>query len=378
VSLLLKNRLIVWLIFFSPFFTAEAQARIDYDTIAEPNNLARFIAGMAVDRGSRYYSLTQGKIFKSHASEMDRLWGAITRFNLTEIRKWSGRYISPLHQERTVFYPLSGSDIINAVNIFPRSPRFVFVAMEPAGGIPDPVRLTPKQLAAGLLAVRQVMITVGQVNYLFSRRMEDHMHNVNLTGAFPILLAFLARYDLRVLDLSATALNSDGQVVFSPQASHPVSGAYIRFENVYGNKSELFYFSMKISGQSASLKTPEGKYFHSLGTFNTILKSAIYLMHYEEYQGFADFLIGNSDCIVQDDSGIPFRLVPVDRFDSYLFGAYGNPVKIYHMKVFIQNDLAAEYKKNRAIPISFQYGYSSWRGKGKSNVQVFIRKGSRL
>jgi hypothetical protein len=82
-----------------------------------------------------------------------------------------------------------------------------------------------------------------------------------------------------------------------------------------------------------------------------------------------DFVLAESDAIVQDDSGIPVRYFKEDEWRLYPFGNYLGPISIFPGKY--QRELGALYHKERAGPLEFGIGYR-WRPR-QSNLLLAVR-----
>jgi hypothetical protein len=92
-------------------------------------------------------------------------------------------------------------------------------------------------------------------------------------------------------------------------------------------------------------------------------------MHMGQFSRVRDFIVGKTEFIVQDDSGIPVRFFPDRQWERSFFGAYDGPIQLFANRY--QQDLQQAYATS-ARPLDFGIGYE-FQAKA-SNIQRFIRK----
>jgi hypothetical protein len=75
--------------------------------------------------------------------------------------------------------------------------------------------------------------------------------------------------------------------------------------------------------------------------------------------------------IVQDDTGMPYRILRDTGFQISLYGQYERPVKLFENRY--QSDLDAAFgSAGNTDPVPFPFGYN-WRKEGRSGVIVARR-----
>jgi hypothetical protein len=86
------------------------------------------------------------------------------------------------------------------------------------------------------------------------------------------------------------------------------------------------------------------------------MKSAAYVMFDPEASIARQFVLDQSRCILQEDSGIPFRYFDPSTWALQFYGTYSKPLSTF--KHEYQADLARIYKTGRDIkPLPFGLGY---------------------
>jgi len=108
------------------------------------------------------------------------------------------------------------------------------------------------------------------------------------------------------------------------------------------------------------LKSNKGfmAYLKAMGTVNTYLKGASYLMHKDYFSLVRKVILNQSEHVIQDDSGIAFHYFLDDnsKWNYSFFGQYLKPIPMF--AEFYQKDLDSLYKKQGAKPIGFGIGYN--------------------
>jgi hypothetical protein len=102
-----------------------------------------------------------------------------------------------------------------------------------------------------------------------------------------------------------------------------------------------------------------------------LLKSASYLLHGESFRQVRSFVLERASEIVQDDTGIPYRMLADQPWKVALHGQYEQPVDLFKKRY--QTDLASAFSKSAASKnVPFPFGYN-WRTRGNSFVIVARR-----
>jgi hypothetical protein len=107
-----------------------------------------------------------------------------------------------------------------------------------------------------------------------------------------------------------------------------------------------------------------------------MLKATSYMLHDENFSRIRSLILEDSALILQDDTGIPWRLLSSARFDVQLYGDYEKPYgKSFQFR--LQRDLRAAYEdpQRRVKPLRFRIGYGA--GRVTSNLQIARRRNGR-
>jgi hypothetical protein len=316
---------------------------------------ARILAGLEPAADSTLKPLTQDSSWKSHARYFDDAWAKLDERQLSKIRAWSAKNLP--ERRPVVFYMFSGPDFLYADAFFQGASTYVLSGLEPVGQIPDVSNLPVHALGRELRELQGSLNSVLSFSFFITKKMKTELNSGRLTGTLPVLYTFLARSGKTIRNVELVALKPDGTV--APSA-HPVgkgesSGVKIEFTAKDGGATQtLYYFSTDLS--DGGVKTSGFLTFcDRLGTGDSFVKSASYLMHSDSFSRVRDFIVTHSGALVQDDSGIPLRYLSKGQWDLRPFGNYLGPISIFPGRY--QKDLRDLFAKARATPIDYGIGY---------------------
>ena len=133
------------------------------------DDVANFLAGIPGRPGSPLAGLESEPAWQTFRGEMDSSWNRIayewlppmSAFQKTELAGLPGA-------SQVVFYPFSGPDALAITILFPSSPVYVMVGLEPGGTLPEPNQFSPEKLESHLAAVRDSVSSVFQRSFFIS------------------------------------------------------------------------------------------------------------------------------------------------------------------------------------------------------------------
>ncbi|TAL33934.1 MAG: hypothetical protein EPN93_12940 [Spirochaetes bacterium] len=349
---------------------------------ADLHETALFLAGMPAESGDEaWIRLREDPVYAGHVAYMDRFWENVTRLTVVPVRAWRPGNLPAAYDREMVFYPLSGADFINMYCLFPDAPFYLMVALEPPGDAPALAAMGRQGIASLLYSMQTAIPEFGMMNYFMSHIMQNAMTGTQLAGVAPVIMAFMARLGLRVCGVERIGFDDEGRPVATGTVeSAPAqknnapaaSGVRISF-NVPGETEHrtLVYLCAKLDDGFARGGSPEGRYVGSFRSYVTMLKSAIFFMHYDWIGAVRAMVLDRSLMIVQDDSGIPYRFFDRTVWDVRLLGIYDPSYTLTNATVLPQPDMRAAYPRDNA-PLPFHYGYGVIIN--KSNMQIAVKK----
>lgn len=344
------------------------------------NNLAHFLAGLPKKTPKKFHRSENLPAYHQHAKFMDSYWNHTKKTSITPMQLWRNRHLPDLYEKNTAFYPMSGSDFVNLYTLYPRARRYIMLALERPGEARDLEKIQPEQAILGLASLRAVLTNLYRHNYLKSNTLRRYTNDRHLTGVLPLILIVAVRHGLTVKEVQQIGLDSGGEVVIMDQRENrktprvEIPGIRIKFyapEDI--EPREILYFRFRLDSKAVDDKISRGRFLGRIKKMNTMMKAAVYLLHWPTLSSVNSFILGRSDIIIQDDSGIPYRFFDKEIWKVMFFGNY-RPVALRGAPYSdtVQTDLDTDFKR-LAVKLPFPYGYGVYRGKGKSNLILAIK-----
>lgn len=338
-------------------------------TAASVHDVARYIAGMPVTAGSPLAPLMNERNWQYHAQALGQAWARIEKNQLGNIRAWSKENLPSPNKQ--MLYMFSGPDFLYANAFYPYAETYVLSALEPVGHVPVVAGMSAGGRASALQELRASMHEILSYSFFRTSDMKNDMRGGRVKGNLPVLLVFIARAGHTVERVEHIRLNPNGLTV-PPDAGQDSSspGVRITFRDSQGNPRALYYFQTDLS--NGGLRNSGFRAFSkSLGPADSLIKSASYLLHSGNFKLARDFLLKQSEVIIEDASGIPLSSFPKSEWEFHPFGRYAGPISIFAQHY--QHDMARLFAK--AKPINFGIGYR-WR-RYETHTLLAIKKKKR-
>ncbi|HLI98595.1 MAG TPA: hypothetical protein VKT76_02665 [Bradyrhizobium sp.] len=331
-----------------------------------PDDTARFLAGMMPSADSSLMPLTKDPTWQRHAKFFNAAFAQLDQRQMSKIRVWSEAHLAA--PKPTMFYMFSGPDFLYADAFYPKASIYVLSALEPAGSVPDLMKLPRGGVDAALSNVEHSLGSILSFSFFITKQMKVDLHAGEINGALPLLYVFLARSGKTIRDVSTVALDAKGTAYFANEnpGANAVRGVRIVFAGGDGAEKTLYYFSTDLS-DSGVKSSGFLKFCATLAPGDSLIKSASYLLHSGNFAIVRDFLLANSTTIIQDDSGIPLGYYSPKKWRFFPFGRYEGPIGEFPGRY--QPSYAALFQ--RAQPIDFGIGYR-WRPH-ESNLLLSVR-----
>ena len=336
------------------------------------NDSARFLAGMEVASGSPLEPLTKERSYIRHSQFFNRAWTGLDAAQLSRVRNWSTENLKKTHP--TLFYMFSGPDFLYANALFPKAATYVMAGLELPGDVPDVTKLPRSSIPQELSALRGSLNSVMSYSFFITKAMKRDLYGRRLTGTLPVLFVFLARSGKTIESVSFVNLDADGTIHPADAASQGQSkdnsaGVKITFSGDDKQQQTLYYFKTDLSNNGTE-RSGFLKFCEQLGASDSLIKSASYLLHSDEFSRVRNFLLEHSATIVQDDSGVRLKQFDLSGWDVEPFGKYVRPISLFSRNY--QADLHGLYAKRHPNPLRFSFGYQ-WKA-GTSMVLVAMKK----
>lgn len=331
---------------------------------------ALFIAGMAVDEKSELFQLTQTQVWKNYAKKCDTSWNKFNQKVSNSVAKWIEKEIPNVSDTfKTLFYPFSGPDFVNANIYFPNATKYILFGLEPAGSIPNPANVKSANMAGYLdLHARSINSVISQ-SFFHTNDMKVKLDNQEIDGTTPIILLFMARANKKIIEVKPFEHGKNGELVYKTEFKRYKGdgnygkGVEIKFRDA-GDPTikTLIYFSANIADGGLGINKPTREFLKTVDS-NCIayVKSATYLMHKSYFSIIRNTVLDKASIILQDDSGVGFKFFEKKKWSIQLYGTYDKPIALFENH--FEEDLFQAYKTSKVKELPFRTGYDA-----KSNL----------
>jgi hypothetical protein len=309
---------------------------------ASANDIALFLAGKPVKRGATLSRLQLTADYQLHQREMRTVWNRLSSRRIAAMNSWSGRN---LPSPSVVHYPFGGPDLLHVRGMFPNTPNYVLLGLEGVGEVPPLEHLPAEEVLGALPAYREATKTQLRVGYFITKDMRSDLERSALRGVTPILLGTIALSNGSVTGVSS--ISAGGK-----------PGIEVTFEDSRGENHRATYVSGDLS--NSGFNGAYQSWVAAQGRGVTYFKAASYLTHDDRFSKVRNFYLANSNAILQDDSGIPFRYFDQNQWEIRYFGNYEAPIELFSKHA--QSDLRAAYAANpkTSIPFGSGYHFEAW------------------
>lgn len=352
-----------------PHANVHSLSKAYIEPIKRLNTIARFCAGLQVDRKSDLFDLTQTDEWSAFAERENLRWATFKKPG-EKIRAWAHAELSPHKTANpSEFYPFGGPDILFATLMMPSAKLYVLVGLEPVGSIPDPEAIRRTPLGDFLSQYSSALDDIIRLSFFRRADLEAEMKKPVIDGVLPVFLVLLARTEREIVSVERGRLNVLGEFVNAENdpSRKPRAVRILFRDRGHGATRTLVYLSQDLS--DAAVDSNRG--FRSFIDKNLThcfgyIKSASYQMHKPIFSSIARIILTVSDVVLEDDSSMPYRLFDPQVWTITLYGTYSGPIDLF--KDFMQQDLLDAYAAGAKL-LGFHIGYGK-----NSNLLLAVRK----
>lgn len=338
------------------------------------DDYARFVAALPQEDGSILANTAANGWYGKYRRTAEDGWRKLENERLAQMRSWAESGLGALNRERRdVLYTFSGPDFIHMFTLFPNARRYVMIALEPAGTLPDLASMPETEIVNHLGLFEKSLGDLHKRSYFITSNLNQNLSTDDLDGILPLLCAFLARTGNRILDISYVRLSETGEPVAEPVIFlKRRQSVRINFANDKHPQEvrTLLYLSSDLGDWAFRENKPLRSYLEGMKGSIAYIKSASYLMHSSLYAAIRSVILDICSAYVGDDTGIPYAHFTRERWTVQLYGKYVRPIDEF--KDVYQDDLRRAYETTSVSPLPFNLGYH-WLSK-EQNLMVAIRK----
>jgi len=342
------------------------------------NAMANIMAGIK-DSSTLYHFVQASSDFKNFSRTFDKRWSAFDSTRLNNLRKFKENELSKIvKRQTTLFYPFSGPDVLYSQTFFPDADNYVMIGLEPVGSFPTFIEEEKDSLDLYFSKVNTSLNAILKFSFFRTESMSKDLKNEEVDGTLHLLFLFLKRTKNNFCSAKPITVDSLGNIKFAStfealkKTKTNTRGIEIQFLDAHQQLKKLHYFSLNAADGGLKYNKGFRAYLNNMGTVNTYLKGASYLMHKNYFSMIRHVILNQSQQIIQDDSGIALHYFLEDshQWDFNFYGKYVKPIPMF--SAFYQKDLDSLYILKGAIPIGFGIGYN-FKDKS-SNMMIASKK----
>jgi hypothetical protein len=355
------------------FSASTSQAQVG-GPAASFNDIARFVAGQPLSPGSPLRQLDSLPAVRRHMTDSVALSKTWQDRRLNVIRDWAKQEIHPrISRPKFVKYPFSGPDFVHAATLFPGADEYILVGLEPLGNLPNFTAMADPDLNAYLAHLNHTLRSISQRSFFITTEMrEDFGKPGGVGGVYPVLLYFAALTQHEVLNGQFVKLAANGEAVVAGPTD--ADGIWLQIRALdrlpdFPQTQSLYYFKSDLSDSGFKASSPMKAFLDKRPGGMGYLKAASYLMHTAAFTNIRNYLVGDCQYLLQDESGIPAEFLAT-YYNATYYGKYIGPIDTFaeHNQPFLHQI----YQSGVAKPLPFGTGY---RMRDEDAIQIFgIRK----
>ncbi|MCX6137616.1 MAG: hypothetical protein NTV54_09010 [Ignavibacteriales bacterium] len=322
------------------------------------NDIANFVSGIVPGKFLKLRA--ELPWWKTYSASIDKEWDIVRENKVRPIRSWADSLqISKDMNGQTLFYPFSGPDFLYANLFFPTVKNYVLIALEPLGTLHNVTMEENEYSEHYLQQIQKSLFFSTHDGFFRTKSMEKELNQIDLNGTVHLLLFYIKRCGYQITAVTPIELDTAGNVLpFDASNLGTVTSVKIDFcDSTKRDTKTLYYFSYDLSDENLQKHPRVLRFAEQMGTQSTLLKAASYLLHRPEFTIMRQYVLNNSQLILQDDSGVPYKRFDRSGWTVELFGNYSRTIDLFTHKY--QADLKAAYdarKQKHLLP--FRIGYN--------------------
>lgn len=354
----------------SAFILAAAMATALPAHALELTPTAQVLAGMSSDKDQA--GADKGGVLEGYTRKTAQLWETFDKQIGKPMGEWAQTELTRTPGE-TIFYPFAGPDFPTAQILYPEAGRYVLVALQKGGPVPDMTGMAKDRLNTYLRTFRAGWESFTLRGFYDTDDLKRDTAKASiLDGITPALMAFAVRLGYTIDKLEPMRINASGSdlEVHSGDKAELVTWDSVRLTMRAGTRTVLLdYVFLDLSDANLGKNANERKWIEAMGMHRVVTKAASHLMQKSFFSIIRNAILSHAPSIWQDETGIDYG----DLEKGYAVTLYGKFTKAN--KLFlkgIQRSLATAYKTRKDVrPLPFKVGYKKESG---SCVQVAVRK----
>ena len=338
-----------------------------------PTETALILAGMSQDAQS--LGDEKAGVLAGYTKKTTELWAKWQDKIGSPMRAWAATEL-PRAPGETIFYPFAGPDFPTVQVLYPDAGRYVLVALQTGGPVPDFAALEKKALNRYLKTFRAGWESFTLRGFYDT---DDLKRDTPvLDGITPALMAFAVRLGYGIDKVEPIRIDATGADVEVHPGDRKALATWdsVRLtlsrpaaSGAPAAKVILDYLYVDLSDGNLDKHANERAWITAMSKHKVVTKAASHLIQKPFFAVIRDAILENAPSVWQDETGLDYADL-AKRFQVVLYGKFTAANKLFMKGV--QRALAKAYKSDKDVkPLPFKVGYKKESG---SCVQVATRK----
>ena len=145
------------------------------------------------------------------------------------------------------------------------------------------------------------------------------------SSVVPILCVMLARSEKTIKAIDSVYASDEDALVVGGQTTKGICGTRIIFAYQHNDERELFYFNVDLTNCDTE-RSGFLKFRARLSPAGSLIKSASYLLHRDDFSDVRQFISSHSVVIIQDEFGVHLKYFDKSEWRIRVFGHYHRPI----------------------------------------------------
>ncbi|MBL8785559.1 MAG: hypothetical protein JNJ59_11695 [Deltaproteobacteria bacterium] len=336
-----------------------------------PTATGRVLAGLSTDPNQA--GADKAGVLGGYTKKTAQLWDTFEKQIGQPMRDWAKTELRRTPGE-TIFYPFAGPDFPTAQLLYPEAGRYVLVALQKGGRVPD-LQALPKDKANTYLKTFRAGWESFTLRGFYDT--DDLKRDTGkasiLEGITPAFMAFAVRLGYTITDIQPIRISASGDDVEvhpgDKGAQETWDSVRLSLRSAAGKAVLLDYVFLDLSDTNLKKHDNERRWIERMATNRVVTKAASHLMQKPFFSVVKSAILKSAPTVFQDETGIDYGELSA-AFEVTLYGKFTKANKLFIEG--IQRSLAKAYKERKDIkPLPFKVGYKKESG---SCLQIAVRK----
>lgn len=341
------------------------------------NDVARVISGVPIEgTDSVLLSIQASDYYKEYQSFTDETFDKVRSTMLEPVAKWTKEQeVGDDSKNLTCFYPFSGPDFMFANAFYPTARNYVLLGLERRGTSPQFEDMSDAERKKYFQGLKHSMKYINTRGYFVTQHMGSDFSRTHLNGITHMVLYMMVQTGHKIVAIEDGWINKEGKLTrIDEHANSPEDAVRVKCIDFTGAEQKelrtLYFFNQNIQDKAVEDHMEMAEFIKSFPNRASYLKAAQCAAFNPDFTVVRELILG-SQTIIQDDSGIPYKLLSDStKYDTKLYGTYTNVIS--DLSWCLQRDLKKDVvEKGDNSDLPFKISYNGNYGKG---VIIFSKK----